>query len=235
MVRSIPRPGYAATITLLLGLLLAFPVAAARAPSEVRSEEGLEIAVGAADAVVEGFVTGILDTFFVTRREGSSRGGHPETWLQVSVVSKLKGPIGIGPGAFIHALVGPEGEDLGWTRQQEHTRLFLLLRNDPGRFHPGLVSAWVPWVLTSDTRDARTHRKSVERFVAGQSRESILREADVVVVARPSGKERRCRPPDQGICLTLAVDSVLAGRSPSRSIPISIRGFGIPPYRRSTS
>src|SRR5688572_27837839 len=137
MVRPKVGPGRAAVVTVLLGLLLASPVVAVRAPSEVGAEKELAIAVGAADAVVEGFVTGILDTFIVTRREGSSRGGRPETWLRVSVVSKLKGPIGIGPGAFIQALVGPEGEDLGWTRQQDHPRLFFLLRNEPGRFHPG--------------------------------------------------------------------------------------------------
>ena len=227
LVRSAACPGIAGA-TLLLGLLLAFPVVAVRGPSEVGPEEELEIVVGAVDAVVEGFVTGVLDTFIVTRREGALRGGHPETWLHVSIVSKLKGPIGIGPGAVIHALVGPEGEDLGWTRQQHHARLFFLRRNDPGRFHPGLVSASVPWVLSNDTRDAETFRQRIARIVHGQSRESLLREADVVVVAHPSGEERRCRAPEKGTCLTLAVDSVLAGRSPRASIITIARGFGIP-------
>lgn len=237
MVRS-TTAGCTAAFTVLLWLL-AFPaVALTLVPSEVSPEEGLEIAVGEADAIVEGFVTGFLDTFIVTRRERSARYGRPETWIRVRVISKFKGPIGIGPGSFIQALVWPHGED---RFQSNRTRLVFLRRNEPGRFLKGIVPSSVPWVLSTDSRDVGTDRRRIENIVADQSRETLLREADMVVVARPSGEGRRCRQPEEGTCLTLAVDSVLAGRSPSRSIPISVRGFGIPPVpaiyflRRSSS
>ena len=113
MVRSTECPGGAAAVSAVLGLLFALPAAALTlAPSEVGPEEQLEIAVGEADAIVEGFVTGFLDTFIVTQPQASARVGRSETWIQVKVISKLKGPIGIGPGSFIQALVWPHGGSL---------------------------------------------------------------------------------------------------------------------------
>jgi hypothetical protein len=196
---------------------------------DLTEQEVLEIAVGRADAIVEGFVAGPWDTSFATR-PGALRN---ETWIDVRVQTKLKGSLSLGPGSRLRVLVHEDDRaQLIASRGRTDPGLLFLFRNDPGRLPAGMIDSNLPWVLTDPViwlKSDRGERTLIQELVRQQSLESLVRRADLVIVGRAGDDEAPCAGPHGATCLSIMVDSVLVGRFAGPQVPVTVQGFGISP------